>query len=351
MALSGGVDSAVGALLLKQQGYEVSGAYMRTWSHETDVFSDCPWRQDRDDAGAAARHLGIDFEVVNLVEVYRERIVSYLVDGYASGITPNPDVLCNREIKFGVFLDYALGQGFDAIATGHYCRREVRPDGSCRLKEGLDTNKDQSYFLAFVSQEQLRHAVFPVGGLIKSQVRALAAQYGLPNATRKDSQGICFLGSIKINDFLEQYLPESPGDIVNAEGQVVGHHRGLHRYTLGQRRGLGVPSNTDNEHYVVVGKDIERNRLRIAFDHHENDDLYTSEVVVYGLSFIGCPLELRASLLARTRYRDPAVAIIFEPLDGLSAKISFKEPQRALASGQVLALYDGDVLLGGGFYV
>ena len=350
VALSGGVDSAVAALLLKKEGYAVSGAYIKTWMQESEVFADCPWERDRDDARAVAQRLGIDFEVVNLIEAYRERIVTYLVEGYRNGVTPNPDALCNREVKFGVFLDYALRQGFEAVATGHYCRKGIGIDGHHLLKEGLDNNKDQSYFLALLSQDQVRRAIFPVGAWTKSQGGAFALEHNLPNARKKDSQGICFLGAIKINDFLAQYIPDRPGEIINPEGHVVGCHLGLHRYTIGQRRGIGVPSNTDHKCYVVVGKDLENNQLRVAFDRPENTDLYTDEAVVHGLSFIGQPLEEKTTLQARARYRDPPSAIVFEPFAQNSARIYFKEPQRALASGQVLALYDGDVLLGGGFY-
>ena len=231
VALSGGVDSAVAAWLLKEQGYEISGAYIRTWMNEEMPLADCPAQQDIEDSRAVAMHLGIDYEIVNLVNEYREHVVNYLVDGYRRGITPNPDIMCNREMKFGTFLDYALEAGFDGIATGHYVRKLSNGDGSQDLLEGLDKNKDQTYFLALLRQAQIQKALFPVGELKKPRVRAIALEQNLPNATKKDSQGICFLGDMNISRFLEHYIEDKPGNIVNPEGKVIGQHRGLHRYT------------------------------------------------------------------------------------------------------------------------
>jgi len=350
VALSGGVDSAVAAWLLKEQGYEISGAYIRTWMNEEMPLADCPAQQDIEDSRAVAMHLGIDYEIVNLVNEYREHVVNYLVDGYQRGITPNPDIMCNREMKFGTFLDYALEAGFDGIATGHYVRKLSNGDGSQDLLEGLDKNKDQTYFLALLRQAQIEKALFPLGELKKPRVRAIAMEQNLPNATKKDSQGICFLGDMNISRFLEHYIEDKPGNIVNPEGKVLGQHRGLHRYTTGQRRGIGVPSNTDNEFYVVTGLDMERNELIVAFDQIDSPGLFTSEVEVYGLSFLNRPVTKPCRLLAKPRYRDPSQTITYTPIDNNRAKVTFDEPQRALSPGQILALYDGDQLLGGGFY-
>ena len=350
VALSGGVDSAVAAWLLKEQGYEISGAYIRTWMNEEMPLADCPAQQDIEDSRAVAMHLGIDYEIVNLVNEYREHVVNYLVEGYQRGITPNPDIMCNREMKFGIFLDYALEAGFDGIATGHYVRKLSNADGSQYLLEGLDKNKDQTYFLALLRQTQIQKALFPVGELKKPRVRAIALEQNLPNATKKDSQGICFLGDMNISRFLEYYIEDRPGNIVNPEGKVLGRHRGLHRYTTGQRRGIGVPSNTDNEFYVVTGLDMERNELIVAFDQLDSPGLFTSEVEVYGLSFLNRPVTKPCRLLAKPRYRDPSQTITYTPIDDNRAKVTFDEPQRALSPGQILALYDGDQLLGGGFY-
>lgn len=352
VALSGGVDSGVAALLLKQSGYEVAGAYIKTWINEegSDLFADCPWKQDIEDARAVAAHIGIPFEVVNLIKDYRERVVNYLVEGYKNGLTPNPDIMCNREMKFGVFLDYALHQGFDAIATGHYSQRFKNKDGSFDILEGLDKNKDQSYFLALVKQQQLQHALFPIGAFQKPKVREIAQQYNLPNAYKKDSQGICFLGKISINKFLDQYIENQPGLIVNTDGKVLGSHTGLHHFTIGQRKGIGIPSNTDHKNYVVIAKNYNTNQLVIAFDDKNLSSLYTRYARIRNLSFVNKTVEGELQLLAKPRYRDPSQEITFRSNPDGSAEITFVEPQRALAQGQILALYEDDKLLGGGVY-
>lgn len=351
VALSGGVDSAVAALLLKDAGYELRCAYMKNWINEEEVFGNCPWQQDIEDGRAVAEHLGLDFEVINFMEDYRDRVVSYLVDGYKKGLTPNPDVMCNREMKFGVLLDWALENGFDGVATGHYCRSTVI-DGEKSLLEGVDQNKDQSYFLSLITPDQLSRAHFPVGHLTKPEVRSLAAERGLPNAGKKDSQGICFIGEVKINDFLEKFIPDQPGDIVHLDGRVLGTHKGLHRYTLGQRRGIGVPSNTDNEFYVVVAKNLEANQLVVAFESTQPDAIWHKSVQLHNISWLTAHPPIEASkLFAKVRYRDPSVPMRFIPDGPNSAVIEFDKPQRALAIGQVCALYDGPKLLGGGVYV
>jgi tRNA-specific 2-thiouridylase len=351
VALSGGVDSAVAALLLQRAGCAVSGAYMKNWINEDGLIGDCPWQQDIADARAVAAHLGIDFEVVNLMRDYRERVVNYLLDGYASGLTPNPDTMCNREIKFGVFRAWAREHGFDRLATGHYARLAAAEAGRTALLEGADPNKDQSYFLALLDQAQLQTACFPVGDLTKPELRSLARAAGLPNADKPDSQGICFIGEIRMRDFLGAYVPESPGPILRAgDGRELGRHRGLHYYTLGQRRGIGIPSNTDGERYVVVGKRAADRALLVAFDHPEAPGLFQREVRVHSLRWNAAPVTAARPLSGRVRYRDPRVALEFQPEAGDTARVTFREPQRALASGQVLALYEGDRLLGGGVY-
>jgi tRNA-specific 2-thiouridylase len=350
VAMSGGVDSSVAALLLRDQGHDVEGAYMKNWINEEEVIGRCPWEEDIADARRVAERLGIEFRVVNLMREYREKVVQYLLDGYARGITPNPDVMCNREIKFGVFRAWALDHGYGAVATGHYARR-IGPEPFALL-EGSDKNKDQSYFLALLSQEQIRDARFPVGHLEKPELRKLARDAGLATADKKDSQGICFIGEVKMADFLRAYVPDRPGPIVRAsDGRELGSHKGLHYYTLGQRRGIRVPSNTDNERYVVVGKRASDNVLLVAFDHPDAPGLYQSDVRVHSLSWSGSPVEVSGPLEGRVRYRDPRVALDFIPEGTGTARIRFHTPQRALASGQVLALYDGERLLGGGIYV
>jgi tRNA-specific 2-thiouridylase len=363
VGMSGGVDSSVAALLLQQQGFEVVGAYMKNWINEDNVIGDCPWLQDIADARAVADRLGIEFRVVNLMEDYRRLVVDYLLDGYQRGLTPNPDVMCNSRVKFGVFAKYADAEGFSGLATGHYARRisssQPSAHNSQLLLEGLDKNKDQSYFLALLSQEQLRFARFPIGHLTKPELRQLATDAKLATAAKKDSQGICFIGEVKMADFLTAYVPEHPGPIVRAtDGKVLGEHRGLHYYTIGQRRGIRIPSNTDDQAYVVTGKRADDHALLVAFDGPEAPGLWTSECRIHSLSFIGEPITEPRRLECRVRYRDPRVAIDFEVERVVpnafselgSANIRFTTPQRALASGQIMALYEGEKLLGGGVF-
>ncbi|MBI2511008.1 MAG: tRNA 2-thiouridine(34) synthase MnmA [Opitutae bacterium] len=411
VALSGGVDSSVAALLLKQQGHDVVCAYMKNWINEDKVIGHCPWMQDIDDARAVCDRLGVEFRVVNLMQDYRRLVVDYLLDGYQRGLTPNPDVMCNSRVKFGVFAAYARAEGFQGLATGHYARRVERVDPSASerapnalrstrstyaLLEGADKNKDQSYFLALLNQEQLAFARFPIGHLPKPELRALAAEARLPTARKKDSQGICFIGEVKMADFLRAYVPEHPGPIVRAtDGVVLGEHRGLHYFTIGQRKGIGIPSNTDNKAYVVVGKRASDHALLVAFDGADAPGLWTNECRVHSLSFIGEPITTATRLECRVRYRDPRVPVEFIP-DAVSenvgrylptppdatntmptlaawsgdpalqpsppapsrvgeavyaATLRFPTPQRALASGQILALYRGEELLGGGVFV
>lgn len=399
VAMSGGVDSSVAALVLKAQGHDVVGAYMKNWINEDNVIGHCPWLQDIEDARAVADRIGIEFRVVNLMQDYRRLVVDYLLDGYQRGLTPNPDVMCNREMKFGVFLRYAQTEGFAAVATGHYARRveyglrsaecglkttptepaaipdpqSVIASPQFQLWEGLDKNKDQSYFLALLSQAQVRAARFPIGHLPKPELRRLARAAGLPNADKKDSQGICFIGEVKMADFLKTYVPDHPGPIVRAtDGRVLGEHRGLHYYTIGQRKGIGIPSNTDHEAYVVVGKRAGDHALLVAFDSPTAPGLWTDTCRVHSPSFIGEPITENCQIECRVRYRDPRVAIEFVP-DGWArplgapsnateggpgspalpqtASIKFEQPQRALAPGQIMALYRGEQLLGGGVFV
>jgi tRNA-specific 2-thiouridylase len=274
--------------------------------------------------------------------------------------------MCNREIKFGVFRQWARDHGFAAVATGHYARRieltgestpvlaGAGPDLGARfaLLEGADKNKDQSYFLSLLSQEQLAGARFPIGHLPKPELRRLAAEAGLPTAAKKDSQGICFIGEVKMQDFLRQYVPDHPGPIIRAtDAQTLGTHRGLHLYTLGQRKGIGVPSNTDHQAYVVVGKRAEDNALLVAFDAADAPGLFQTEVQIHALQWNGPAITKPCRLEGRVRYRDARVAIEFTPLPGNSARVRFDQPQRGLASGQILALHVGERLLGGGVYL
>ena len=351
VALSGGVDSAVAASVLLKSGHEVETVYVKTWEHEEDLLGDCPGAQDLKDARSVAESLKIPFRILNLADFYRQNVVSPMIDGYASGITPNPDVLCNREMKFGELLDYARKEGFSRLATGHYCRKYISSSGEIQLWEGKDKNKDQSYFLSRITKEQLKFAEFPIGELEKAEVRARALDLGLGVAQKKDSQGICFLGKVKVPEFLSHFIEDQPGDIITVQGKVVGRHKGLHRYTLGQRRGIGVPSNTDHQNYVVTGKDQSSNQLIVAFENEHEETLWAKKFEVIDLSFLCDNKQPEISeLMAKARYRDPSTPIIFKDLGNDRAEILFEEPQRALTPGQVLAFYEGERLLGSGIY-
>ena len=350
VGLSGGVDSAVAAALLVEQGHEVAAGYMKNWINEEGIPGDCPWEQDIEDARAVAKTLGIEFRVIDLIDSYRKRIVDYLIEGYRAGITPNPDVWCNREMKFGVFLDYALAQGFERVATGHYARRRDLPDGTAAILRGADPNKDQSYFLSLMTRRQVAHALFPTGEMLKPEVREAAGRFDLPVAEKKDSQGICFLGQVKMSDFLRHHVPDAPGEIVDVSGKAMGEHRGLHLYTLGQRKGHGVASPREGMAYVVVGKDIARNRLIVGWDTPESGGLYATECVVGSLSAINEPFGKSRSVEAQPRYRAKAEPAKIEPLGDDRARLVFQRPQRAIAPGQICAFYDGGRLLGGGVF-
>ncbi len=351
--MSGGVDSSVAAALLVREGHDVVGAYMKNWINEENIVGHCPWMEDIEDARAVADQLGIEFHVVNLMRDYREKVVKYLLEGYQSGITPNPDVMCNREMKFGVLWEWARERGFDAIATGHYARREVWPDAGAVVLKGADPNKDQTYFLAMMRPEQVKIARFPIDHLLKPELRAIARELNLKTAEKKDSQGICFIGEVKMEDFLRTFVEDKPGSIVNVEGKVLGEHRGLHLYTLGQRKGLRVASPLYKQAYVVVAKRPATNELVIAIENPDTPLLWSSRCLISGISTTGADLTKPMKLQAMPRYRSPAAAATFTPFQrehDLAAELVFDEPQRALTPGQICALYDGERLLGGGVF-
>jgi tRNA-specific 2-thiouridylase len=350
VGISGGVDSAVAAALLVEQGHEVTAGYMKNWINDEGIPGDCPWEQDIVDARAVAAKLGIEFRVIDLIDSYRARIVDYLVEGYRAGITPNPDVWCNREMKFGVFLDYALAQDFEFVGTGHYARRRTLTDGAAAILRGADPNKDQSYFLALMTQFQAAHALFPTGEMLKPEVRETARRFDLPVAEKKDSQGICFLGQVKMSDFLRHYIPDQPGEIVDTDGRVLGTHRGLHLYTMGQRKGHGVASPREGMAYVVVGKDLAKNRLIVGWDRPGEGSLYVSQCVVGTLNSINEPIESLRRVDAQPRYRSKAEPAAVEALGDGRVRLEFQCPQRAIAPGQICAFYDGGRLLGGGVF-
>lgn len=345
-AMSGGVDSSLATALLVREGHDVTGAYMKNWINEEGIIGHCPWEEDITDARAVADQLGIEFHVVNLMNEYRQRVVKYLLEGYQSGITPNPDVMCNREMKFGVLWDWAKERGFEAIATGHYARK----GGEQVILRGADPNKDQTYFLALMQPDQVRIAQFPIGHLLKPELREQARQLGLKTADKKDSQGICFIGQVKMEDFLRAFVPDAPGPIVNLEGKVLGQHKGLHLYTLGQRKGIGVASPLHKQAYVVVAKRPEKNELVIAIERPDTPLLWARRCILTGISTTGEPLTSDRVLNAQPRYRCPAGLADFVPLGEGRASLIYHEPQRALTPGQICALYEGDRLLGGAFF-
>ena len=343
VGMSGGVDSSVAALLLKEQGYDVIGVFMKNWE-EKDENGVCTAESDWRDVRDVCDLIGIPYYSVNFAREYWDRVFSYFLDEYRAGRTPNPDVLCNREIKFRAFLDFALQLGASRMATGHFVQTNEQGD----LLRGVDPGKDQSYFLYMLHREQLKKAVFPVGGMTKAEVRRIAAERGLPVSQKKDSTGVCFIGERKFKQFLQTYLPAQPGDMVSPEGQVVGRHDGLMYYTLGQRRGLGIGGCGDGRSWFVIGKDLERNRLLVA-QGEDHPMLYSTRSNAGGVTWVGdAPLREGETLrcTARFRYRQgdqPVEAT----LTGDKLLIHSLTPQRAVTPGQSAVLYDGERCLGG----
>ena len=347
VGLSGGVDSAVSALLLKQQGFEVIGLFMKNWEDDDDDQY-CSTRQDFIDAAAAADVIGIEFEAVNFAAEYKDRVFAEFLREYSAGRTPNPDVLCNAEIKFKAFLDHAVRMGADMIATGHYARvREV--DGQYYLLKGLDSGKDQSYFLHRLSQAQISRAVFPIGDLQKTEVRRIAQQAGLPNHAKKDSTGICFIGERPFREFLERYLPRQPGPMVTPDGERVGEHQGLMYYTIGQRQGLGIGGTPrgDGAPWFVVGKDMPGNTLIVA-QGHGHPMLLKHHVGADDASWIAGIPPIAEVYAAKTRYRQSDATCAFRAESDRSFSLDFTAPQWAVTPGQSAVLYAGEVCLGGG---
>ena len=348
VGLSGGVDSAVTAWLLKQQGHEVVGVFMKNWEAD-DLEEDCPIAQDYRDVQAIASMLDIEVRLVNFSREYRDRVFAYFLAEYEAGRTPNPDVLCNAEIKFKAFLDHALSLGATHIATGHYARLEGETPNR-RLLKGLDANKDQSYFLYRLNQKQIEPALFPLGDLAKPRVREIARQAGIPVAEKKDSTGICFIGERPFREFLQRYLPTEPGDIVTSEGRVVGRHQGLMYYTFGQRQGLGiggVKGAQEGLPWFVAGKDRQANRL-IVVQLHDHPLLLTHTVIADDLTWVGPVPEAGQRLAAKTRYRQQDASCLVESIAADELRLRFDEPQWAVTPGQSVVLYDNDVCLGGG---
>ena len=357
VGMSGGVDSSVSALLLMQQGYQVEGLFMKNWD-EDDGTDYCTAIDDLADAQAVSDKLGIHLHKANFAAEYWDNVFEHFLAEYKAGRTPNPDILCNREIKFKAFLEYALALGADYIATGHYVRRKELEDESgattVMLQKGLDGNKDQSYFLHQVAGDEIGKTLFPVGELLKPAVRELAEQHDLITYNKKDSTGICFIGERRFKDFLQQYLPAQPGKIVTPEGEVIGSHAGLMYYTIGQRQGLqiGGLKNHPEEPWFVAAKDLDKNEL-IAVQGKQNDLLFSNWLTASDIFWINQPPQalsdgLGFNCLAKVRYRqdDQACQLTGSAADGY--KVIFDKPQRAITAGQSVVFYQGDICLGGG---
>ena len=336
VAMSGGVDSSVAAALLKRAGFDIVGIYMKCW---TEGLA-CTTQEDERSARLVASHLDIPFYVWNFIDQYKEKVVEYMLKGYEDGVTPNPDIMCNREIKFGLFFKKAMGLGADYVATGHYARVKKKNMGYALLK-GKDLKKDQSYFLAMINPEVLAKTLFPIGEYEKTRVRAFARKIGLPNADRKDSQGICFVGQVVIGDFLRLHIPQKTGVIVSSSGEVLGEHDGAHYYTLGQRQGLKLAGGP----YYVAKKDISANTLYVT---KEEEDIMTSELLVKNMNWFSPLRERTGSIFAKFRYRQEDVPVTIEELENGSIKVISEVPQRAITPGQFAVFYQGEELLGGG---
>lgn len=354
VGLSGGVDSSVAAALLVEQGYDVTGVYMKNWSKDLPGFP-CPWKEDYQDAKRVAVKLGIPFEMFDFEKEYFEKVVEYMLDGFKAGITPNPDIMCNQEIKFKLFYDVARSKGADFIATGHYARvddsgntkSETRNLKQASLLQAHDSNKDQTYFLYRVNSDALAHTLFPLGDMTKPQVREEAKKRGLVTANKKESMGICFVGKVGIKEFLSQYVTTKPGAIVDQNGVMIGEHDGAIFYTIGQRHGLDVGGGLP---YYVTGKDMKKNEVYVTNDISDKN-LWSEMLQLDSCHWITTKPEVGKTYHVRTRHRAKLVTCTVAKIDKAKATLQLQEPLRALTAGQSAVLYDGEVCLGGGIIV
>jgi tRNA-specific 2-thiouridylase len=347
VGMSGGVDSSVTALVMKELGYEVIGIFMKNWD-DTDEFGVCTAEQDAEDVRRVCDQIGIPFYTVNFEREYYDKVFAYFLDEYRKGRTPNPDVMCNREIKFGEFLARVMDLGADYVATGHYAKL-VTVDGKLELQRGNDRNKDQTYFLMALNQQQLAKAMFPIGSMPKPLVREIAAAADLATAKKKDSTGVCFIGERNFKEFLSQYLPAKAGNMETVEGEVKGRHDGLMYYTLGQRQGLGIGGAGSGEPWFVAGKDLDRNVL-VVVQGEKHPALYSTGLVATDVSWVaGAPLaDGSFHCTAKFRYRQPDQGVTVTPQADGTLRVVFDEPQKAITPGQAVVFYDGEACLGGG---
>lgn len=349
VGMSGGVDSSVTALLLKEQGYDVVGIFMKNWD-DTDENGFCTATEDYKDVAKVAEQIGIPYYSVNFEKEYWERVFEYFLAEYRQGRTPNPDVMCNKEIKFNAFLEYTLQLGADYIATGHYAQIKKQADGTVHMLRGIDNNKDQTYFLSQLSQKQLKKAMFPLGEMDKSEVRKIAAQANLATAKKKDSTGVCFIGEKNFKQFLSQYLPAQKGNMLTLDGQIKGKHDGLMYYTIGQRQGLGIGGGgKTQEPWFVIGKELATNTLYVGQGFH-HEQLYSTHLEATDIHFtVDKKMPQKFTCTAKFRYRQPDISVTVElNEDQTKANVTFSEPVRAVTPGQAVVFYQNEECLGGG---
>ena len=338
VGMSGGVDSSLTAALLKEQGHTVTGVYLKNWAKEWDIF-DCPWADDLHDASQVAEQLGIELKVFDVQKDYHHFVVDYMLGEYKAGRTPNPDIMCNQEMKFGVFLRLAEADGADGIATGHYAQIKDQ-----QLLAGIDKNKDQSYFLYRISPESLTKAHMPIGQFTKPEVRKMAADRGLVTASKKDSQGICFIGKVPLKKFLQQYVDSQPGPVIDQHGTIVGEHDGAIFYTIGQRSGLGIGGGKP---YFITGKDMGKNEIYVTTDPQDNS-LWRDTVTINQLHWLNHNPDKDTTYQIRARYRAPLVEAVITKITNDTITFKLGQSVRAIAPGQSLVMYKNDRVVGGG---
>lgn len=348
VGLSGGVDSAVSAAMLQKAGYDVTGVFIKVWQPD---WIPCNWKEERRDAMRVAAHLGIPFITLNCEKEYKQGVIDYMIAEYSIGRTPNPDVMCNKIVKFGTFYDFAMENGADFVATGHYARI-VEKGESFKLLAGIDRNKDQSYFIWTLKQEQLAHILFPVGDIEKPKVRKLAAKFNLPNADKKDSQGLCFIGKVDLKDFLSHYIKTEKGNVLDENGEIIGLHSGALFFTIGERHGFTVDRKTPNDlPYFVIDKDMDQNTITVS--NRDNDDSLPSATKIVRLEKVnwisgGVPTIENFFLLVRSRYRQELERARIVSTGITETVFEFEKPQDTLTPGQSLVIYSGEECLGGG---
>ena len=352
VGLSGGVDSSVSAALLKKAGYDVHGVFIKVW--QPDFWGGCTMKEDRLDAMRVCAKLEIPFYTLDLEKEYKNEVVDYMIAEYKAGRTPNPDVMCNKYVKFGGFFDWAIAQGADFVATGHYAQISYDcKKNKYELLAGDDKNKDQSYFLWTLTQKQLSKTIFPVGNIEKPEVRKLALKFGLNTAIKKDSQGLCFIGKVEMADFLKHFIKIKPGNVLSEKGEVIGRHQGVVFYTLGQRHGFDINIKTVNEYpYFIISKDIKNNTLTVSHNAIKTEDITSKEIKLRNINWIkDVEPDLSKEYSARIRYRQPLEKCKIEKGNDGLAYVKFNISQKAVTPGQSIVMYDGEVCLGGGIIV